>query len=164
MWFPLVFSNMYEKPTSKVLYLLLFFCFFLAFMLHQETVFSSAIWVLMLCFGKHCSAMAISFWAFSCWMLVLYISEEMEKGPQWYFCAPHDARGFGSPQQQTHHKEPDFIGSSLKYSCRRHTRNWNEEYFVPRSESAEPLYPFLPGCGAAWPCFQTTLLLNVTLL
>lgn len=80
------------------------------------------------------------------------------------FCAPRDARGVGSPQQQTHHKEPDFIGSSLKYSCRRHARIWNEEYSVPRSESAEPLYPFLPGRGAAWPCFQTTLLLNVTLL
>lgn len=51
----------------------LFVVVFLAFMLHQETVFSSAIWVLMLCFGKHYSAMAISFWAFSCWMLVLCI-------------------------------------------------------------------------------------------
>lgn len=51
-----------------------FICFFvLAFMLYQETVFSCAIWVLMLSLGKRYSAMAISFWAFSCWMLVLYI-------------------------------------------------------------------------------------------
>lgn len=159
MWFPLVFSNMHEKPTSSSLFVFLF----------QHLCWTK----------KPFSVVPFEFWCFpwesvtelwqfhsehfhaECWCC---ISEEMEKGPQWYFCAPHDACGVGSPQQQTHHKELDFIGSSLKYSCRRHARNWNEEYFVPRSESAEPLYPFLPSCGAAWPCFQTTLLLNVTLL
>lgn len=151
-----------KSQPQKIFILLLFF--FLAFMLHQETVFRGAIWVLMLCFGKHYSAVAIPFGAFSCWTLVLYIRGD-GKGPSVVFFALRVtpvALAVLSSKRIT--KEPDFIGSSLKYSCRRHARNWNEEYSVPRSESAEPLYPFLPGRGAAWPCFQTTLLLNVTLL
>lgn len=72
MSLPLIFSTKFEKSTSKVHS----FCFVVVIMLHQDTFLHGAIGVLMLFFGKHCSAMAISSWVFSCWMLVLYIRRD----------------------------------------------------------------------------------------
>lgn len=171
---PLEVLTMHEKPPpqKKLPYIT-----HIAFLLHEQTIFWCNILRMELCFewGLICKAtqcydnIILSIFL-CCYVLILYIREEGKR--------PSVVFGFfllfflhstwrlwhWQSSAATHHKELDFIGRALKYSCWRHARNWNEEYFLPRSERAEPLYPSLLGCRATWPCFQTTFLLNVRLL
>lgn len=152
----------------------LYHTYIAAFLLHEQTIFWCNILRLELCFERglickatQCYDNIILSVFLCCYVLILYIREEGRKTlSRFCFVFLHSTWRLWHWQSSaaTHHKELDFIGSALKYSCRRHARNWNEEYFVPRSERAEPLYPSPVGCRATWPCFQTTFLLNVTLL
>lgn len=156
---PLDIQQHVWKVNPKVLH----FCFILVFMLRQETVLRSTIWVLMLFFGKNYSAMAISFGTFSCWMLVLYIGRD-GKRPSVVFL--HSAWRLWRWQSSAANasQRAGFYRQLSKIFMSAARAELKRRIFCATIRERWALYPILPVCGAAWPCFQTTLLLNVTLL